>query len=85
MNASDFGSPEAIITHAVDVSGFLGHKRRSMEAHASQIAGDSFFLNMPSEAFAAGFGTEWYIERGHPRIDGEPYAPRPVRVPTTGG
>src|SRR5690606_8365545 len=46
----DFGSPEALITHRIDVADVLDLKRRSMAAHASQIAPDSFFLAMPSEA-----------------------------------
>jgi LmbE family N-acetylglucosaminyl deacetylase len=60
----DFGSPEDIITAAVDVSPFLDHKRRAMQAHASQISEQSFFLQMPLEAFANGFGTEWFIRAG---------------------
>src|SRR3546814_5990644 len=35
---SSFGSPEEIITTAIDVSEFLGTKRASMAAHASQIS-----------------------------------------------
>jgi LmbE family N-acetylglucosaminyl deacetylase len=60
----DFGSPEAIITGAVDVTPYLEHKRRAMRAHASQISEQSFFLQMPDEAFANGFGTEWFIRAG---------------------
>jgi LmbE family N-acetylglucosaminyl deacetylase len=52
------------ITAAVDVSGFLDRKRRAMEVHASQITDTSFFLTMPPEAFAAVWGTEWYIRVG---------------------
>jgi len=52
------------ITTAVDVSGFLDYKRRAMEAHGSQISETSFFLSMPPEAFAAVWGTEWYIRVG---------------------
>ena len=63
-NAADFGSPEAIITAAVDVSDYLEHKRKAMQAHASQISEQSFFLQMPAEAFAYAFGTEWYIRDG---------------------
>ncbi|MEY2464480.1 MAG: hypothetical protein QOH64_2618 [Acidimicrobiaceae bacterium] len=59
-----FGSPEDIITAAVDVSPYLDHKRRAMQAHASQISEQSFFLTMPPEAFANGFGTEWFIRDG---------------------
>jgi LmbE family N-acetylglucosaminyl deacetylase len=57
----DFGSPEEIITHAIDVQAFVDHKRKAMIAHASQIAPDSFFLAMPPDAFLMGFGTEWFI------------------------
>jgi LmbE family N-acetylglucosaminyl deacetylase len=60
----EFGSPEAIITAAVDVSPYLEHKRNAMRAHASQIGEQSFFLTMPDEAFARGFGTEWFIRDG---------------------
>jgi LmbE family N-acetylglucosaminyl deacetylase len=52
------------ITTAVDVSGYLDRKRGAMEAHASQISETSFFLMMPPEAFAAVWGTEWYIRVG---------------------
>lgn len=60
----DFGSPEAVISHAMDVSDLVDVKRASMIAHASQIAEESFFLQMPAEAFAGAFGTEWFIEHG---------------------
>ena len=52
------------ITTAVDVSDYLDRKRRAMQAHASQISDTSFFLMMPPEAFAAVWGTEWYIRVG---------------------
>jgi len=68
-----FGSPEAIITHAVDVSAFVDQKRRAMEAHASQIGPETFFLKMPPEAFARAFGTEWFIEPGTTRAEGAPF------------
>jgi LmbE family N-acetylglucosaminyl deacetylase len=58
------GEPEERITTAVDVSAFLDQKRRAMESHASQISETSFFLSMPAEAFAAVWGTEWYIRVG---------------------
>ena len=60
------GLPEELLTTAVDVSSHLDTKRRAMAAHASQIAENSFFLTMPSAAFAAAFGTEWYRRRGAP-------------------
>ena len=60
----DFGSPEAVITCAVDVSSVIDRKRAAMRAHASQIGPDHFMLAMPDEAFAIAFGTEWYIRDG---------------------
>lgn len=60
----DFGSPESIITTAVDVSAYVSYKRQAMRAHASQISEQSFFLAMPDEAFGLAFGTEWFIRNG---------------------
>jgi len=60
----DFGVTDAEITTEIDVSDFLDVKRASMRAHASQISESSFFLAMPDEFFARGFGQEWYIRRG---------------------
>lgn len=72
----DFGSPAAIITHALDVTDQVDAKRRSMAAHASQISEQSFFLAMPPEAFARAFGTEWFIEHGSRHTSG----PQPVHL-----
>lgn len=69
-----FGSPEEIITHAIDVSDFITLKKRSMEAHASQISEESFFMKMPDEVFAMAFGTEWFIKLDAKRDDGVPFA-----------
>ncbi len=66
----DFGTPDAQITHAVDVVDLIEVKRASMIAHASQITEESFFLQMPPEAFSAAFGTEWYIRHGSDHRDG---------------
>jgi LmbE family N-acetylglucosaminyl deacetylase len=64
-DASDnFGKPESEITAAVDVTAYLGHKRKAMRAHASQISESSFFLAMPDDAFEHAFGTEWFIRDG---------------------
>lgn len=63
---SEFGSPESIITTTVDVSAYLGSKRASMAAHASQIGEDSFFMTMPDEAFREAFGQEWFIRVSPP-------------------
>ena len=60
------GTPAAEITTAVDVSDFVGAKRRALASHASQVDESSFFLAMPQEAFGEMFGTEWFIRRGAP-------------------
>jgi LmbE family N-acetylglucosaminyl deacetylase len=70
---TDMGSPEAIITHGIDVRAFIDAKRSSMRCHQSQIAADNFFLAMPLEVFTEAFGTEWYIAEGG--------APRPPDAP----
>jgi LmbE family N-acetylglucosaminyl deacetylase len=69
----DLGSPEAEVTHAVDVTEQIDAKRASMRCHASQISEESFFLKMPDDVFRAAFGTEWFIDHGHPRPDGAPF------------
>lgn len=63
----EFGTEEADITHAVDVSPYLERKRAAMLAHASQITADSFFGIMTDEQFADAFSTEWYVASGSPR------------------
>ena len=70
---TDMGSPEAMITHAVDVVGFVDAKRGSMRAHRSQIDEKHFFLAMPDEAFANAFGTEWFIAVGQSRPADAPF------------
>ncbi len=62
----NMGMPGHLITTRVDVREFLEVKRRSMQAHASQIAETSFFLSMPPAAFEATWGTEFFIRRGAP-------------------
>lgn len=65
-DGNPFGMPEGEITHGVDVTAYLDRKRASLQAHRSQMTDTSFFLEMPDEAFAGGFGTEWFIERRGP-------------------
>jgi LmbE family N-acetylglucosaminyl deacetylase len=60
-----FGTPDELITTAVDVTAVIDKKRRAMAAHASQIGEESFFLSLPDPEFTAAFGTEWFI-----RVDG---------------
>jgi LmbE family N-acetylglucosaminyl deacetylase len=63
-DVAEFGKPESMITAAVDVTPYVGYKRRAMRAHASQISEQSFFLAMPDDAFRFAFGTEWFIRDG---------------------
>jgi len=58
------GKPESEITTKVDVSRYIGHKRRAMRAHASQIAEQSLFLALPDPEFGQMFATEWFIRAG---------------------
>lgn len=73
IDPDTFGTPEAEITHAIDVTAAIDRKRASMEAHRSQISDDSFFMKMPIEMFAVAFGTEWFIRSGHTRPEGAPF------------
>ncbi len=60
------GVTEDKITTTVDVRDFVDAKRAAMVAHASQIPEDSFFLQMPLDAFREAFGWEWFIRRDGP-------------------
>jgi LmbE family N-acetylglucosaminyl deacetylase len=54
------------LTHAVDVSAFVDHKRAAIMCHASQATDTGMFLAMPEDIFRLAFGTEWYIKKGAP-------------------
>lgn len=75
LDESSFGQPAERITHEVDVSGFVGVKRASMRAHASQISEEHFFLALPDEEFKESFGQEWFIEDGGSAAAGTPGGP----------
>jgi LmbE family N-acetylglucosaminyl deacetylase len=61
------GVTEDQITTTVDVRDYVDAKRKAMIAHASQIPDDSFFLQLPPDAFREAFGYEWFIRRDGPR------------------
>jgi len=61
------GTTEDQITTTIDVREFVDAKRKAMIAHASQIPDDSFFLQLPTDAFREAFGYEWFIRRDGPR------------------
>jgi N-acetyl-1-D-myo-inositol-2-amino-2-deoxy-alpha-D-glucopyranoside deacetylase len=57
------GVPDEAITTVVDVRAHLDAKQRALLAHASQIAPDSFFMNVPEAITEAFYGTEWFVRR----------------------
>ncbi len=68
---STWYTPNAEITHTVDVSAVLDKRKASMNAHATQATGApdtvrtlSIFLGLPDEIFAIAFSTEWYVFTG---------------------
>jgi len=63
-DGNPFGTPEAELTHSVDVSAWVMAKRQAIACHRSQIGDAGFFASMPEDAFAMAFGTEWFIRRG---------------------
>jgi LmbE family N-acetylglucosaminyl deacetylase len=65
-DGNPLGTPEAELTTAVDVRGYVDRKRRSIECHASQVTDGQFFLSMTPDVFAKAFGTEWFIRVGSP-------------------
>ncbi|MEP7048370.1 MAG: PIG-L family deacetylase [Ilumatobacteraceae bacterium] len=63
-DGNPFGMAESELTHAVDVSAYVAAKRQAIRAHRSQVTDANYFLQMPDEAFAEAFGTEWFILQG---------------------
>jgi N-acetyl-1-D-myo-inositol-2-amino-2-deoxy-alpha-D-glucopyranoside deacetylase len=56
-----FGTDDALVTTSVDILPWLERKRAALAAHASQIAPDSFFFNLPDEITDAFFGVEEFV------------------------
>ena len=65
-DGNPFGTPEADLHLAVDVSAYIQVKRQALAAHASQVTDIGMFLALPDEHFALWAGMEWYIEPGAP-------------------
>ncbi len=65
-DGNPMGTPESEITMAIDVRAFVDVKRAALAAHSSQVSDTSWFLEMPPEAFAEAFGTEWFIDPRQP-------------------
>ncbi len=58
------GTPSSQLSLQVDVSPFVGQKRRALACHASQRTDVGGMLDIPEEIFNVAFGTEWFIEAG---------------------
>jgi len=63
-DGNPFGTAEADINLAVDVSAYTALKRLALTAHASQVTDIGMFLGMPEPVFERFFGTEYYLEPG---------------------
>jgi LmbE family N-acetylglucosaminyl deacetylase len=66
MAASLVGVPTVLVSNTVDVRDVIDVKRAAMSAHASQIPETVSAMRLPTEAFTAVYGYEWYIRHGAP-------------------
>ncbi|MDP8976055.1 MAG: PIG-L family deacetylase [Actinomycetota bacterium] len=66
LAGSSLGVPTVEVTTTVDVRPVLGVKRAAMAAHASQIPETASAMRLPTEAFGAVYGFEWFVRRGRP-------------------
>jgi LmbE family N-acetylglucosaminyl deacetylase len=66
LAASSLGVPTVLVTTTVDVRPVLDAKRAAMSAHASQIPETASAMRLPTDAFAAVYGYEWFLRRGGP-------------------
>jgi LmbE family N-acetylglucosaminyl deacetylase len=64
LAASRLGVPTVLVTTTVDVRGVLETKRAAMAAHASQIPETTGAMQLPTEAFSAVYGFEWFVRSG---------------------
>src|SRR6266852_9426270 len=59
------GTPDELVTAAVDVSDFIDRKKEAFQAHTSQNDPNSWFATMQDQIFRVAFGTEHYqLARG---------------------
>lgn len=66
LAASSLGVPTVAVSTMVDVRDVLDRKRLAMTAHASQIPETASAMRLPTEAFAAVYGYEWFVRSGPP-------------------
>lgn len=65
-DGNPIGMPEDELTMVVDVSAYVGNKRRAIASHRSQVTDAGYFMEMPEDVFALAFGEEYFIEHGKP-------------------
>ncbi len=66
LAGSGLGVPTVVVTTMVDVRDVLQVKRRAMAAHASQIPETTSAMQLPTDAFSAVYGFEWFVRLGPP-------------------
>jgi LmbE family N-acetylglucosaminyl deacetylase len=64
LAATSIGMPTLLIDVVVDVSSVLDRKRAAMAAHGSQIPESASAMQLPTQAFAAVYGYEWFVRVG---------------------
>jgi LmbE family N-acetylglucosaminyl deacetylase len=64
LAAAPMGVPTVLVSTTVDVRHVLHLKRAAMAAHASQIPETASAMRLPTEAFGAVYGYEWFVRRG---------------------
>ncbi len=67
-----FGAPDEVVTTRIDIAAHLATKLAAMRAHASQMAPDSFFFNVPEQVVGQFLGVEEFVlEDGAPTMSTE--------------
>ena len=66
LAGTGLGVPTVLVSTTVDVRAVLDAKRAAMAAHASQIPETATPMRLPTEAFSAVYGFEWYVRHGPP-------------------
>lgn len=68
-----FGTPDELVTTAVNAPELTDRKLAALRAHRSQIAPESPFLSLPEEMAGAFWGVEHFTLARGPRGDGDPW------------
>ena len=66
-----FGTPDEVVTTAVDATAYLEHKMRAMRAHATQIEVDGPFFALSNNLGQRAWGVEHYVLAQGDRAAGE--------------